>query len=126
MSFFSRFWRRPAIKASAVDAVRPLPYTRLTLTQWQASPERVAYAQELFKTPIFLDLVGMLANVRPVHTSVDATGAAILLGQRLGHDQVVATLLASAASPPAPPVDIPIDYAASNVVDAWDKEGDAP
>ncbi len=72
---------------------------------------------------MFLDLVGMLANVRPSQLGpIDDTTAAILLGQRIGHDQVIATILAAAISPPAPPVDVPIDYAAENVMASWDKE----
>jgi len=107
-------------------ASRPLPYSRLSLRDWQASPERVLYAQELFKTPLFLDLVGMLSNVRPVQNGpVDATTSAILLGQRIGHDQVIATILAAAISPPAPPVDVPIDYDAKNVEAAWNKESES-
>lgn len=103
-------------------AKAPLPFTRLTLADWRSSPERVAYASELLRQPLFLDLLGMLSNIRPaVPAGLDATTAALLLGQRTGHDQVIGALL-SAATPfdTRPPASIEADYAPENVMAAWD------
>lgn len=105
-------------------SARSLPFTRLTLPDWCAASERVAYVQTLFADPMFRELVAMLSNVRPVlpKTPLDATTAAVLLGQRIGHDQVIASLLTAGTSPPAPPADIAADYAAENVMAAWEGE----
>lgn len=56
---------------------------------------------------------------------MDATTAATLLGQRIGHDQIIASLLAAGTSAPAPPPDVPIDYGAENAMAAWEQEGNA-
>lgn len=124
MSSIQSFFRRLR-GGTAPTAAKPLPYSRLTIDDWRSSPERTAYVAELLRTPIFLDLVGMLSNIRPLHQGpLDATTTAVLLGQRTGHDQVIATLL-KAANPIAPaPPDIPADYAAENTMAAWDKESD--
>ena len=117
---------RPVAPAAAAPSSRPLPYSRLSLDDWRASPERVSYVAELLRTPLFLDLLGMLANVRPVHRgALDPTSAATLLGQRIGHDQVIATLLAAGTPPPAPLADLPpADYDSANVQAQWEREGD--
>jgi hypothetical protein len=68
----------------------------------------------------------MLANVRPAApTPTDAISAATLLGQRIGHDQIIATLLAAATSPPAPPAEIEADYGAALTMRAWEGEENA-
>jgi hypothetical protein len=71
-----------------------------------------------------LDLLGMLANLRPLHRGgLDATTAAMLLGQRTGHDQVIASILAAGSPAPTAPTDLPpADYAAENVLAAWENE----
>lgn len=68
----------------------------------------------------------MLSNIRPISRgALDATTAAKLLGQREGHDQVIATLMAAGKSPEQMPSELPpADYAAENVMASWDKEGD--
>lgn len=100
-----------------------LPYARWTLSDWQASPDRTAYVASLLRTPLFLDLLGMLANVRAnARGPVDATTAAMLLGQRIGHDQIIATLLEAAKSPVASPATLEADYAPENVMRAWEQE----
>jgi hypothetical protein len=107
-------------------AAAPLPYARLSLADWCASPERVAFAAELFHQPLFLDLVGVLANVRVVHLgTLDATTAAFLLGARSGQDQVITALLKAATPQPALPQELSADYGAENALAAWEKESDA-
>lgn len=102
----------------------PLPYTPLTLNDWRAAGERVTYVQSLLADPMFRDLVGMLANVRPLHRgSMDPTTAAMLLGQRIGYDQVIATLLAAGTQIPATPAEIEADYGAKGTMEAWETEG---
>ena len=135
MNLFSYF-RRPATPSPPAPAPpapvapsRPLPYSRLTLDAWRSSPERVSYVAELLRAPLFLDLVGMLAGLRPVsREALDATSAAVLLGTRIGHDQVIAALLAAGAGTPAIPAQPEADYAAANVMAAWEgaSETDAP
>lgn len=123
-SFFSRL---SGASPSAPSPTPPaLPYTRWTLPEWQASPDRAAYVASLLRTPLFLDLLGMLANVRPAHRgAVDATTAAVLLGQRIGHDQIIATLLEAARPQSASPPSLEADYAPENVMAAWDTEASA-
>lgn len=119
MKLFDKFFRRSTLKPVRIA----LPYSRLTLDDWRSSPERVAYVGELLKQPLFLDLVGMLANIRPVHRGgVDPTTAAMLLGQRTGHDQVIASLLAAGVQPPTPLADLPpADYNAENTMALWER-----
>ena len=128
MNFLNPFFRRNAPNppsSGGVTKALPLPYRRFALADWCNSPERVAYVGELLKQPLFLDLLGMLSNLRPVHRGeISPTTAAILYGQRLGHDQVIASLLQAGTPTPQPPEDIPADYAAENVMAAWEKEGD--
>lgn len=126
-AFIARLFRAPAPAAAPVapTAAAPLPYARLSLADWCAAPERVAYAAELFRQPLFLDLVGVLANTRVVHRgSLDSTTAAFLLGTRAGADQVITALLAAATPAFAPPADLPADYGAENALAAWEKESD--
>src|SRR5690242_5938253 len=120
MNFFRKWLQRPtpATGVSPKGAALPLPYRRFTLDDWRNSPERVSYVAELFRQPLFLDLLGMLANMRPYQPrdgKLDATTASVLYGQRLGHDQVIASLIAAGNSPVAPPTDIPADYNAANL-----------
>lgn len=111
--------KRPATPACSLS----LPYTRLTLAEWKASQERVAYARELLRTPLFLELVGMLANLRPSYGGVqDGTHAALLLGQQAGHDTVIATLLAAGSGDAPAPAALEADYMAKNVMQEWDEE----
>lgn len=125
---FPNIFRRTASSSTSAPPPpeRALPYSRLTLDDWRSSPERVAFVAELMRQPLFLDLVGMLSNLRPIHRgTVDATTAAMLLGQRTGHDQVIASLLSAGSIPAAPLQELPpADYDAQNLMAAWDKEGD--
>ena len=115
--------RTPAGTATAATVPRPLPYRHITLDNWRSSSERVAYASELFKEPLFLDLVGMLSSVRAVPTGVlDPTTAAFLLGQRAGQDLVIGVLLSAATPYPKAPTDLPADYGADNVQALWDTD----
>lgn len=118
-SLLQRF-RRPA----PLTAKRPLSYSRLTLDDWRSSSERVAYVSELLKQPLFLDLLGMLANLRPLSRGeLTATMATKLLGQREGHDQVIATLLAAGTPHASAPQELPpADYSPENVMAAWNDE----
>lgn len=127
-AFFKRFLRRHSASPPTGSASRPgalpFPYRRFTLEDWRASQERVAYVADLLKQPLFLDLLGMLANVRLFQRGpIDATSAARLLGQREGSDLLISSLLAAATSPPTPPDDLPADYDAENTMALWDKEG---
>lgn len=117
---FVRKGRRPAASPPATA----LPYSRLTLDDWRSSPLRVTYVAELLQQPLFLDLVGMLANIRPLSRGeLTPTTAAKLLGQREGHDQVIASLLLAATSVAAPPQELPpADYAVENVLAGWNEE----
>ena len=128
MNFLNPFFRRNApnpAHSGGVTKALPLPYRRFALADWCNSPERVAYVGELLKQPLFLDLLGMLSNVRVgARGSLDATTAAFLLGQRAGQDLVIASILQAGTPVPAMPEDIPADYAAENVMAAWEKEGD--
>lgn len=68
----------------------------------------------------------MLSNIRPnSRGTLDANTAAVLLGQRIGHDQIIASLLAAGTAPARMPSELPpADYAAENVMAGWEKEGD--
>ena len=124
-SLFRRWRRAPSPLPPAARTITT-PFTRLSLSDWCASPERVSYAAALFKDPLFLDLVGVLASVRVTHRGVlDPTTAAFLLGQRSGQDLVLNALLAAATAPPSPPNDIPANYAAENVMADWENAADA-
>ena len=129
MNWFAPIRRALSTSAKvAPAAVTPLalPYTRLTLDSWCASPERVAYVAELLRTPLFLDLLGMLSSVRVSHRgALDPTTAAFLFGQRVGRELVLDQLLAAGTAPPVPPTDLPADYGAENALAAWEREGDA-
>ena len=123
---FLRKLLRPTPRGASLPSpgALPLPYRRFSLSDWQASPERVAYAAELLRQPLFLDLLGMLSNARPAASQqVNATSAAILYGQRLGHDQIIASILAAATSPPALPTQLDADYDAANLMQQWEREG---
>lgn len=126
MSPFSKFVRRFRSPPQAVPSrTLAIPYTRLSLAEWCASGDRVTYVQSLLKDPMFLDLVAMLSNIRPIHRGpVDSTTSAMLLGQRIGHDQVIASLLAAGTPAPKPIDEIPADYNAANVEALWEKEAD--
>jgi len=101
-----------------------LPFRRYSLSDWQSAPERVSYVAALLRDPMFLDLLGMLANARPAAPrSLDATTATILYGQRLGYDQVITSLLAAGTPAPTPPTDVPADYDAANLMAAWERAG---
>lgn len=117
----SKLFRQTTL--APVSAATPLPYSRLTLDDWRSAPERVAYVQGLMADPMFRDLVGMLANVRPMQRGeITPTTASILLGQRTGYDQLIATLLAAGQQTPAPPTELVADYGAEGAVEAWEKE----
>ena len=123
MRFIEKLLRRRRPAPAPVNAFSrsPLPYTRLSLDDWRSSQERVAYAAELLRQPLFLELVGMLANVR-VHSRerVDATGAAVELGRRIGQDTVIAALLAAGTPIASLPQDLPpADYGAENTLAQW-------
>lgn len=120
MRFAALFRRRrsPAPPRAA------LPHTRLTLDDWRSAAERVAYVAELLRQPLFLELLGVLANVRVSQRgSLDATTAAFLLGTRAGSDLVITSLLAAGTQTPAPPADIAADYDPENAIAAWEREG---
>lgn len=128
MNLIPRFLRRhsasPPIGSASHSGALPFPYRRFTLEDWRSSQERVAYVADLLKQPLFLDLLGMLCNVRLFQRGpIDATSAARLLGQREGSDLLISSLLAAATSPPTPPDDLPADYDAANMMAAWEREG---
>lgn len=128
MNFLCKLLRRrfaPAPKGSVPSQALPLPYRRLTLDDWRAAPERVAYVSELLRQPLFLDLLGMLSNVRLFQRGpIDATTAARLLGQREGSDLLISSLLSAATPIPTLTTDLPLpDYNAANVMQQWEREG---
>lgn len=123
---FQLFKRQSDAPQVAARPAAALPFTRLTLDDWRSSEERTAYVAALLRDPMFLELVGMLANVRPVSRGpLDATTAAMLLGQRAGHDQIIATLLEAGRQSAAAPPTLEADYAAENVMATWNAEADA-
>jgi len=127
MNFIRALFRRWAAtqRPAPLSSVRPFPFTRITLADWRASAERTAYVAELLRTPLFLDLVGMLANVRPPEClALDATSAAIQLGHRVGCDTLIATLLAAGRQDAPAPAPLTANYAAENTMAAWENESD--
>ena len=120
-----RFWpRKPARPPASAPPTKALAYTRLTLDTWRSSPERVSFVADLLRQPLFLELVGMLAAMRPLPTGpLNEATAALALGQRMGHDQLIAALLAAGTPKPAPPDPLPpADYDAANTMALWERE----
>lgn len=127
MSSILDWFRKPAIDKPVVTPVpkspaptlikRPSfgPFNGYTLTQWQASNEKVKYAQRLFQEPEFKDLLAVLMNARPRVSQDDMSNpnaSAVALGRFLGYDQCLSILLMLPQFPEIPAAEVEADYGA--------------
>ena len=88
----------------------------MTLDRWRNSQPHVAFAQRLFKEPLFRDMLAVLQNVRPFMPTkgITDTEVAVQLGIRLGHDQLMGVLLQLPVMAQIPTEEVPADYGASD------------
>lgn len=103
----------PEIPQPVVQVTRTVvgSYNGFTLADWLGSDERIRYAQELFKHPLFRDLLAVLMNAQPA-LSREKVDPAFELGRRVGFDDLRRVLMTLPKFPEQPPPEIEADYGA--------------
>lgn len=86
-------------------------YNGFDMDRWQASPEHINYARQLFAQPLFRDLLAVLANSRP-NTAGLHIDAARALGWVEGYEMLMSRLLSLTLVPTPEQEEVKADYSA--------------
>lgn len=96
----------------------------MTLPMWKRSNEHIKWAQEVFKVEKFRDMLAVISNTRPVPTTdPNQIVAAIELGRRRGHDDILRVILDLPLFPEHQTPVLEADYSASEAVATLGKAG---
>lgn len=90
-----------------------LGFSKATLSQWQNSSDRLSWAVNQMKDPMFREMLGVLNNNSNLGVNlekIDPTKASFLLGFSQGMKQQVITILAMSQAPHIEQQEIPQDY----------------
>jgi hypothetical protein len=99
-------------------------FNGMTLPMWKRSNEHIKWAQEVFKVEKFRDMLAVISNTRPVPTTdPNQIVAAIELGRRRGHDDILRVILDLPLFPEHQTPVLEADYSASEVVETLGKAG---
>lgn len=119
----------PAIKQADTPLLSVVvgSWNGFTLHAWRESPDRIKYAQELFRHPIFRDLLAVLTNARPQVPETarqNPTSASVCLGTQLGYQQCLSVLFSLPISEEISSSPIEADYGASEESSTSESESD--
>lgn len=106
MTLFSR------PKPPPLQTLKPtMPWSAITLAEWQGSGARTDYAAALLKDPTFREMLSVVRNSLVVRdpTRFPNTNAERELGRALGVQDTL-TLFLSLGTPMQAPVDVPQEY----------------